>query len=498
MIPIVVHQGKKRYTLESEGDVTLLRMLQFHNFELQAPCGGNGTCGNCRVFVKGKGYVTSCLYQVTGPIEIILPEPVEAKVLVAQHEYTIQLPLIPGKSVEFSDKPYGVAIDIGTTSLAFYLVNLKSGFLTGTRAILNPQAKYGADVISRIQFASQEKEGLPKLRNALLGAINEELKQLADFEGIKLNDIVKIIVAGNTTMLHLFLGVNPHSLAQYPFKAAFLDMQTKIGAESGLNCNVAAVIKTLPSVSAFVGSDLLAGLASINPTEKVKTFLLMDIGTNGELALVKNNKIWCCSAAAGPAFEGAKIACGMGAIAGAISSFNNEGYITIGNEKPTGICGSGLIDLVAYLIENGIVDRDGKMENDFIIADSKISGNRSDIYLSPDDIREVQLAKSAIASGVNILLKKAGIGFEEVDQLFLAGGFGNYINIENAVKIGLLPVQLQNKTVALGNSSGTGAVCALKSEKFEEMLIGFAKRCIHVELATDDDFITEFAMNMSF
>ena len=498
MAKLIVHQqGKSTETEVVPGEI-LLHALRNSGFDVYSPCGGNGTCGKCKILVKGEGVVTSCIYIVGNPIELILPDKREAKVLVAQHAHTIQLPLMPGPCAGLSVYPHGVAIDIGTTSLVFYLVNLITGSVVETRAILNPQAKYGADVISRIQFTATHNDGLKILQSEILTVMNQELRHLIQFAGITENEVIKIAVAGNTTMLHLLLGVNPISLALAPFKAMFLEEQILRGEGLKLNCLPGAEVKVLPSISAFVGADIVAGLASIAPSDKFRNFLFMDIGTNGELALVTENSVWCCSTAAGPAFEGARISCGMGAVEGAISAYGDEGYTVIGDEKPAGLCGSGLIDLVAWLFENKIIDSDGLLESDFTIVPASESGTGQVITFNQNDVREVQLAKSAIASGVNILIKQSGLSFDQVDTLFLAGGFGNYINIESAVRIGLIPPHLKDKIIPLGNTSGTGALAALKSTRFDEAMHKVISKSILVELAGDDDFAVEFAMNMMF
>jgi len=498
MAKLIIHQNGREIETETELGENLLSALRNNGFDIYAPCGGNGTCGKCKVLIKGEGIVTSCIFTVYDSMELVLPDKREAKVLVAQHAHTIQLPLIPGPSADLSVYPHGVAIDIGTTSLVFYLVNLITGTIVETRAILNPQAKYGADIISRIQFTSTRDDGLHILQREILDSINRELLHLVQFAGISQNEIIKIAVAGNTTMLHLLLGVNPLSIALAPFKAEFLEEQILRGEELKVNCFPGAEIKILPSISAYVGADIVAGLASIAPSENYRNYLFMDIGTNGELALVTESRIWCCSTAAGPAFEGAKISCGMGAVEGAISAYGNEGYSVIGYEKPVGLCGSGLIDLVAWLCENGKIDPDGLLNRNFIIVPSSESGTGENISLNQTDIREVQLAKSAIASGVKILLKQSGLTFDHVDTLFLAGGFGNYINIDSAVRIGLIPHQLKERIIPLGNTSATGALAALKSIRFDEAMKAVISKSILVELASDEDFAMEFAMNMSF
>jgi len=498
MIELHIHYQGKIKRIESTEGVSLLNVLRENGFEIYSPCGGNGTCGKCNVLVKNEGLVPSCLYPLKEPIEVILPDKREAKVLTEQHQHTIQLPLMPGKCADLSVYPHGVAVDIGTTTIAVYLVNLLTGVISETRAILNPQSKYGADVITRIQFTTSNTEGIKILQNELRDALNRELDILVHFAGISENEIIKVVFAGNTTMLHLLLGVNPGSLAQAPFRAQFLDEKILTGTQLDLRCFPEAEVKVLPSVSAFVGADIVAGLASIIPSRNHRNYLFMDIGTNGELALVTEDIIFCCSTAAGPAFEGAKISCGMGAVEGAISAFSNEGYTVIGDEKPAGICGSGLIDIVACLCENGRIDTEGRLLNDYIIATEDETGAEQAVYINQDDIREVQLAKSAIASGIKILIKQAGLSFDQIDTLFLAGGFGNYINTENAIRIGLLPSEMKNKIIPLGNTSGTGAILALKSVKFDDVIKKLLERTKHIELAADEDFALEFAMNMSF
>lgn len=498
MAKLTIHQNGKISETEAAAGENLLQVLRNSDIDVYSPCGGNGTCGKCKVLIKGEGVVTSCIYTVNDSIELILPDKREAKVLVAQHAYTIQLPLMPGPCADLSGYPHGVAIDIGTTSLVFYLVNLITGTVVETRALLNPQAKYGADVISRIQFTATNSDGLNILHNEIIGVINQELKHLIQFAEISEHELIKIAIAGNTTMLHLLLGVDPISLALAPFKAQFLEEQILRGEELKLNCLAGAEIKVLPSISAYVGADIVAGLASIIPSDKYHNYLFMDIGTNGELALVTENQIWCCATAAGPAFEGARISCGMGAVDGAISAYGEDGYTVIGNDKPAGLCGSGLIDLVAWLCDNRKIDSDGLLDSDFIIVPASDSATGEDISFTQSDVREVQLAKSAIYSGVKLLLKQSGLTFDEVDTLFLAGGFGNYINIDSAMRIGLIPPQLKERIISLGNTSGTGALAALKSTKFDDAMKKVISKSVLVELAGDDDFAMEFAMNMMF
>ncbi|HOS73504.1 MAG TPA: ASKHA domain-containing protein, partial [Bacteroidales bacterium] len=248
---------------------------------------------------------------------------------------------------------------------------------------------------------------------------------------------------------------------------------------------------TLPCISAYVGADVVSGLAVIKPVHR--KYLFIDIGTNGEMALVDGNRIYACATAAGPAFEGGSISCGMAAVNGAVSYFAGpEDYRVIGNTEPAGICGSGIVDIVAYLLNNNIIDSTGLLKSPFVVYPF----NR--IQVTQQDIREIQLAKSAIYSGIKVLLKSSGMNFEDISALYLAGGFGNYINTGSAVRTGLLPSGLGNRIYAIGNSAGIGTLQYLKSEDFAEKLDRIVSVTEYIELSDSDDFITEFVMNMDF
>ncbi len=496
VITLIQKEGKKNITVEK--GAYLLPVLRENLVDVYSPCGGNGTCGKCKVFIRGEGSVTSCLYPVTKDIDIVLPDNREATILIDQHAFTIQLPLNPGESANLSYYPHGVAIDIGTTTLVFYLVNLITGGVIETRAVINPQAKYGGDVISRINYTAQSPEGLSTLQNGIISAINLQLDHFKELLEISMDDLVKITVAGNSTMLHLLLGIDPLPIALAPFTPAFTEEKILKGKEMNLHCHPDAGIKILPSISAYVGSDIVAGIASIKPLNQYKKYLFMDIGTNGEMALVTPDRIWCCATAAGPAFEGASISCGMSAVEGAINTFAGDQYSVIGNYPPQGLCGSGLIDVAAYLVKKGIVTNDGSLERDFIIVPKEKSATSADIVLTQQDIREVQLAKSAIRAGINILLKKASLAFEDIDVLYLAGGFGNYIDTNSAITIGMLPREMKNRIISLGNTSGTGALLSLKSTTFDDVINQIRGKTTYIELSNEDDFTLDFVMNMGF
>lgn len=498
-MPIIkIHTKEKSTELEVTHGSNLMFELFKAQFEIYSPCGGNGTCGKCKVYIKNEGYVTSCLYEIDNDIEVSLPDPTESKILVSQYKYTRALPLDPGDSAKLSSYPLGIAIDIGTTTMVFYLVNLITGALVETKAAVNPQVKYGADIISRINYCIQNEKGLNKIQQETIRIINENITEFVEGEKVSLNEIVKITISGNTTMLHLLLGEDPSPLAFVPFKPVFLDQKHLKASSLNLHTNADGEVIILPSISAYIGADIVCGIASLQKINNIKNYLYIDIGTNGEMALIKGKKIYACATAAGPAFEGANISCGMPAVEGAINTYEDNNFLTIGNIPPKGICGSGLIDLAAFLLHNDLLKDDGQLSEEFIIYGNPEESKHDKISITQNDIRELQLAKSAIRSGINILCKLAKLQFKDIDAFYLAGGFGNFIDIDSAVTIGLIPQEFKNKVVPIGNASGTGAMLALKSESYYDILQTVITHTEHIELSDDEDFAMEFAMNMGF
>ncbi len=475
----------------------LLQIVRGHEHDISAPCGGNGTCGKCKIKVKGHGIVTSCLFYPQDDLEVVMPTDNELSVLTHQYEHTRVLSLNPGELALNSPYPLGLAIDIGTTSIVFYWVNLITGGVLKTKGIANPQKKYGADVISRITF-STSPNGLQLLQRELIQAINAEIANYLKREQLTNDLVVKISISANTTMLHMLIGVDPLPLALAPYKAPFTAAVSKKASDLGIVIHPDAQIHLLPSISAFVGADIVAGITSLAPSPQYKNILFIDIGTNGEMALLTPDKNVCCATAAGPAFEGANISCGMGAFDGAISVYSAGTYSTVGNEKPIGICGSGLIDIIAYLLDQGVIASDGLLSEDYVLADADASGNGAKVVLSPLDVREVQLAKSAIFSGIKLMLQSLDVAIEDVDVVYLAGGFGNYLNPQSAIAIGLLAPEFNNKIITVGNTSGSGAVLHLQSESFNGLLDETVRKTEYLDLSKHPDFEVEFAMNMYF
>jgi len=491
MLKINVISDGRTETVTGERGSSLLDILRHSGYEVYAACGGNGRCGKCTVQVRGEGTVLSCSWYPERDIEVILPDRRETNILTSQTEYLFDLPYDEGSRRNLTPQPYGLAVDIGTTTVVIYFIDLVTGRLEKIASLLNPQNAYGADVISRITWCQTHKTGLKDLQQAIVGALNGEIRKFSAARKLGPENIERVVIAGNTTMLHMLLGEDPVPIALAPFRPRFTESQRRAGAATGLAVNDGAEVVTLPSVSAFVGADIVSGLAALNIKEK--NYLFLDIGTNGEIALVTGDEIFACAAAAGPAFEGANLTCGMNASAGAISSFTRPGeYRVIGNRQPSGICGSGIVDIVAWLTANGLVDETGYMSGDFVIDEA------SNVRVTQRDIREIQLAKSAIYSGMKILTMRIGLNFSDIDALFLAGGFGNYISIDSALQIGLLPDELTGRIYAVGNSAGIGALQYLKSGEFVSRTEEIIARASYLELSDDEDFPVEFAMNMEF
>jgi uncharacterized 2Fe-2S/4Fe-4S cluster protein (DUF4445 family) len=490
MIYLRIITPESERTIESLTGYSLLDILRQENYKLYAPCGGKGTCGKCLVMIKDEGEVISCEYYPEKNIEVILPGEEESNILVHQTEFLCDYPF-KSNLINISSKPYGVAIDIGTTTVVLYFMNLLTGQIEKISFFLNPQKIYGSDVITRINYCQEHKNGLAELQKSIIDAVNKDFDIFIKEKQLVSENIERIVVAGNTTMLHLLLGEDPITIALAPFKPVFIDKQIINGHSAGFNISRDAIVVTLPGISAFVGSDIVAGLAALKVNSK--NYLFLDIGTNGGMALITGDRIATCSTAAGPAFEGANISCGMGAVNGAISAFSGtDDYQVIGNREPIGICGSGLVDIAAYMLTNNIIDETGLLKETFII------NGRNKILVTQQDIREIQLAKSAIYSGIIILLNRADMTYHDIDALYLAGGFGNYINIDSAIQIGLLPDELREKIYPIGNSSVIGALQYLKTDEFAVKIDSIINNSEYIELSDVDEFTLEFALNMDF
>jgi uncharacterized 2Fe-2S/4Fe-4S cluster protein (DUF4445 family) len=421
---------------------------------------------------------------------------------------------------------YGAAFDIGTTTVVGALLDLRSGDEAAVAARTNPQVAFGDDVLSRIKHAASCVDGLKQLHRAAVEAIGEMIDQMCEEAGVRREHIYDVALAGNTAMEHLFCGIDPAQLGQIPFSPVYGRGLSASAGELGIPVHRGAAAYVFPVVGGFVGGDAVAGMLSTQLAAQPLPTLMVDIGTNGEIVLVNEGRLWAASTAAGPAFEGARISCGMRAASGAIEkvSLNEDVQCgVIGGGPPMGLCGSGLIDLAAELLRHGVVSPEGRMltpqelppslptalkrrlihDNDgkiqFLLADRGAAISDPPVVLTQRDVRELQLASGAIRAGISILLKHAGLGPRDLQSVLIAGGFGSFIRRSNAQRIGLLPADVDHHRIHyVGNTSLAGAKWAVLSTEARKQAEELARRTRLVELSMDLDFQREFAEAMVF
>lgn len=408
---------------------------------------------------------------------------------------------------------YGIALDIGTTSVAACLVDLHQGKLVAKASSGNAQLKYGADVINRIIY-STKKNGLKELNDAVIKeTINPLLRKMYKDSGIDKDEVVSFVTAGNTTMSHLFLGVYPDHLRMEPYIPAFVKPPFVKASELGLEVNQETFIYLAPSVASYVGGDITAGVLSSGIWSSDENILFIDLGTNGEIVFGNKEFLMTCACSAGPAFEGGEISCGMRAASGAIEKvkINKDTYEPeisfIGNDKPLGVCGSGIIDLICELMFSGITDRRGKLIRDlntsrirfdehgigeYVIVFKEKYGLEKDITITEVDIDNFIRAKAAIYSGLTTLLTGLGMDCTMIDKIYIAGGIGNSLDIKNSIKIGMLPDVDESKISYIGNSSLMGCYLTLMSEDGRHKLEELANHMTYVELSVDPGYMDEF------
>ncbi|MBU1125261.1 MAG: DUF4445 domain-containing protein [Candidatus Omnitrophica bacterium] len=422
--------------------------------------------------------------------------------------------------VEPSDKTQGnlgICCDIGTTTITCQLVDLHTNKILGTKATYNKQSSFGSDVITRIIYA-QEQGGLEQLHYAVVDTINHMTRELIQEHAIDLNEVTSAVCAGNTTMLHLLLCIDPTYIRREPYIPTANFLPTTRAAEAGITITPRGILTCIPGVSSYVGADTTAGVLASGLYARKELSLLIDIGTNGEIVLGNKEFMVACAASAGPAFEGSGVACGMRASHGAIqkvSIHHNDWtvhYKTIGNTKPRGICGSGYIDLIAAMLKNGLLDKDGKItvdqhrrirQNDsgkeFIVAfKDESDATMDDIVISETDIENLKRSKGAIYSAVSTLVRHMELNLQDIQNVFIAGGFGTYLDIENAITIGLLPDLERNKIRFLGNTSLAGARMVLLSEQAAQKADEIARTITYFELSVDPGYMDEYGAALFF
>ena len=417
-----------------------------------------------------------------------------------------------------ADRLYGFAVDIGTTKLAGYLVDLNTGRTLGTCSEVNPQVKQGGDVITRITYAMGKPRNLAELHEELIDAINHMISDVCRKLTISEHDIYDVVAVGNTAMHHFFFNINPKSVGFSPYTAVVgrsLDVRAR---DLGLKVNAGAYVHSPPNVAGFVGADAVADIIATEVYKAEELTLLVDIGTNVEIVLGNKNQLQACSTPAGPALEGAEISFGMRAVAGAIEAVwidpkdMSVGYRTIGNQRPKGICGSGIVDAIAEMFKAGIISNSGEIRKElqtprvriqdrvaeFLIAEKEQTAIGKDIVVSQQDLRQIQLAKAAVYTGVLMSMKHLEVELGDIKKVYVAGAFGTYLNSQSARNIGMYHDLPLNRIRYVGNAAGAGARALLKSTALREVASKLAEDIRYFHLGNEPDFQKEFLNALYF
>ncbi len=510
---------------------TLLPLLTQHGIYVNNPCNGKGTCGKCKIKVVSgqvsepseeekkklateeleKGIRLACMTEVVGDCQIET-EADSRKMKVLNSGY------IPEFQIEAHQAGYGVAVDIGTTTIAMNLVDLQTGEIIGQEAGMNAQRAYGQDVLTRITYEMEQgEEGVKRLQESVVGSINQGIAAMCIECGIQTETIAMLSIAGNCTMIHMLLGVDARSIGVAPYKPAFLEAQYVEAKEIGITAGEGAMVYCLAQVSGYIGGDILAGAKVCDLKHRERISLFLDIGTNGEMILANRGKLFACSCTAGPALEGMNITCGMPALPGAIERVEMKGHKlytdTIAKEAAKGICGSGILEVVSVLVENEFIKRTGafvktrKLEDDdwrkaYLTEDENgpafLLAAEEKIIVTQKDVRQVQLAKGAILSGFISLLKQAEIEVEDLEEVIIAGQFGSHLSAEALTSVGIIPKSVKDKVKYVGNTSKTGAYMALLSGKIRQEMESLAKDIEYFELAESEGYEQLFMECMRF
>ena len=569
----------QKLTIEAEEGTTISKSCEMAGFPLDLVCNGRGTCGKCKVTIEKnneKSIVLACTTKIKSDLNIYLNlsdynrkaniletntiddsyefKPSVTKIyvdiknikkensgeylrgcdlnilkkfsdLIHQHDckgitfIMFENYIIDMQLNDTTAYLYGAAVDIGTTSVVVYIYDLNTGKSLKTYSNLNMQISFGADVISRIYYADN-KTGLDELTSKIIQTINNMVNK-ADFELSYFKDnLYNIVLCGNSTMQHLLFNLRPDSLGVSPFVNIINDYIECWGSDLSINCANRCKIVFLPLLGGFVGGDTTSVLLTVESDDKDK--LIIDLGTNGEIAVGNMNRYIVASTACGPAFEGGSIECGMRGSNGAIQNFKIEDdkvrIRVIGDTYPIGICGSGIIDITCELLRENIIDNTGRMatKEEFVSKrpESELCENLTPInginsfvifshddrkvYITQKDIRQVQLAKSSIYSGCTSLIEAYGTRLEDLDEIVIAGAFGNYIDVDNAISIGLLPSIDKSKITSIGNGAGKGVCMHLLNKDMKKKCDEIVKNSVHYELANDQKFTDGYIMNMNF
>lgn len=409
---------------------------------------------------------------------------------------------------------YGLAVDIGTTKVAAYLVNLEDGQTVAMTGAMNPQVAYGEDVVSRIAYVNESPDHKTAMQQTLIDTLNVMTARLCEEGGVSREQIVDAVVVGNTAIHHLFLGLPVLQLGMSPFISAVSQAIQVSAVELGLKMAPGAMVYLPPNIAGYVGADHVSVLLASRLLDEKRTVIACDIGTNTEISITHQGQVWSCSCASGPAFEGAHISAGMRAAPGAIERVKIlDGKVrinTIEDQPPVGICGSGILDAISEMFSAGMLKTSGaftqghalvrndKRKGEVLLADESISGHHRQIVVTRNDVNEIQLAKGAIRTGIDVLMEMAGVAEKEIDVFILAGAFGTYIDVESGINIGMFPDLPSERFVQVGNAAGMGAKEMLISKKMRLMAEQIAQKVAYIELTTYPRFTHKFAKAMFF
>ena len=449
---------------------------------ISTPCGGTGRCGRCSVLIDGEfeDRVLACNTHVDRDMTVTVPQDDGGKVVAATDDKHLDIDDLTPISGNF-----GLAVDIGTTTVALDIMDMATGKEVYSAADVNGQKRLGDDVLTRIQYAADG--GTDELRKLVVDTIND---LTFGFTG----KIDSAYIAGNTTMEHLFVGVDPTPIRTEPYEPVVIRSELS-GKDSGLWISEDAKVLTMPCISAYVGGDITSDIVYAGMDRSPGMSLLIDVGTHGEVALGNEDLLMVCSSSAGPAFEGGNLRSGMLAKPGAIDSVRiKDGkaeYTVIGGVEPKGICGSGIIDLLAQLYLNGLVDKRGNFTEKAELKDGRYV-LYGDIGISVPEIRDVMMTKAAIFSASRALVRNLGIEFSDLDKVYIAGGFGNFIDMDSAITIGMFPDIPRDRFVYLGNASLAGAKAALLSKSFRDRIDDAFGKMTYLDLSSDPVFFDEY------
>lgn len=534
---------------------TLLEAIRREKIILEAPCNGKGYCGKCKVKIHSgnvssndelaptegtKNIYLACYTKGEGKVVFSFPGEEAITVLTKGHLPSFELnpnikkaydpdenittvfygnEIIGKESGDTEKCLYGLSVDIGTTTVVASLIDLREGKEIANASLLNPQKEFGLDVLSRINYVNDSDHGLKQLQKAIIDCLNNLISRLEIKTGISKAYCYEMVIAANTIMLHLLLGVDPTPIGKAPYEPVFIAAKEMLAEEMNIKIAPSGKLYTLPSVSGYVGADIVAGILVAELQKTDEKILFIDIGTNGEIVFSDGGKMVSCSCAAGPALEGMNISCGMRGAVGAIEkiTIGDDGVVScqvIGESKAKGICGSGVLSIIAQLNKAGyihktgrlkkpselsfehqknIVEKDGKRA--FLVCDN---GLDTPIYFSQNDIRQVQLAKGAILSGFVTLLEEKNIEMTDLDKVVIAGQFGFHLPVESLVGSGLLPSGIEDKVFYIGNASKNGAILCLLSKEKRQLLNSISQQVEYIELSFLEGYEDRYIKCLSF